>query len=59
LRPEAEPAVSLTSVLKATHAASITLSTGIENPGRDATLGIMLLPHWLAIEMRWDFAIEL
>jgi len=57
-QPEAESAVSLTSVLKATHATSITLSTGIENPGRDATHSIMLLPHWLAIEMGWDFAIE-
>jgi hypothetical protein len=57
-RPEAESAVSLTSVLKATRAALMPLSTGIENPGRDATHCIMLLPHWLAIEMGWDFAIE-
>lgn len=57
-RPEAEPAVSLTSVLEATRALSLPLSTGSENAGRDATLDIMLLPHWLAIEMGWDFAIE-
>ena len=57
-RPEAEPAVSLTSVLKATRTASMPLSTGIENLERDATHSIMLLPHWLAIEMGWDFAIE-
>jgi hypothetical protein len=57
-RPEAESAVSLSSVLKVTRAASMPLSTGIENAGRDATHSIMLLPHWLAIEMGWDFAIE-
>jgi hypothetical protein len=44
--------------LEATRALSLPLSTGIENAGRDATLDIMLLPHWLAIEMGWDFAIE-
>ena len=58
LRPEAEPAVSLKSVLEATRAFSMPLRTDREDADRDATLGIMLLPHWLAIEMGWDFAIE-
>jgi hypothetical protein len=57
-RPEAEPAVSLKSVLEATRAFSMPLRTDREDADRDATLGIMLLPHWLAIEMGWDFAIE-
>lgn len=57
-RPAAEPAVSLTSVLEATRAFSRLLRTELEGAARDASGSIMLLPHWLAIEMGWDFAIE-
>jgi Fe-S-cluster containining protein len=57
-RPAAESAVSLASVLKATRTATLPLSSGAEKAGRDASRALMLLPHWLAIEMGWDFAIE-
>jgi hypothetical protein len=31
----------------------------IENAGLDFSRSIMLLPHWLALKMDWDFAISL
>jgi hypothetical protein len=30
----------------------------IEKAGMDFSRSIMLLPHWLAIQMNWDFAIS-
>jgi Fe-S-cluster containining protein len=50
--------VVLSSVLKATSAFSKEIRVHIENEGLDFSRSQMLLPHWLAIEMGWDFAIE-
>lgn len=50
--------VVLTSVLAATSPFSRTIRDHIENAGLDFSRSIMLLPHWLAIEMDWDFAIS-
>ncbi len=50
--------VVLTSVLTATSPFSMVIRDHIENAGLDFSRSIMLLPHWLAIEMGWDFAIS-
>lgn len=52
-------AVVLTSVVTATSPFSTAIKDHIENGGLDCSRSIMLLPHWLAIEMGWDFAISL
>ncbi len=49
--------VVLTSVVKATHPFSDAIRDHLEDAGVDVSRSIMLLPHWLAIEMDWDFAI--
>jgi hypothetical protein len=49
--------VVLTSVLAAASPFSMAMRDHIENAGLDFSRSIMLLPHWLAIEMGWDFAI--
>jgi Fe-S-cluster containining protein len=51
--------VVLTSVRTATNPFSMAIRDHIEKAGLDFSRSIMLLPHWLAIEMRWDFAISL
>ena len=51
--------VALTSVVTATSPFSTAIKDHIENAGLDFSRSIMLLPHWLAIEMDWDFAISL
>jgi len=51
--------VALTSVVTATSPFSRAIRDHIENAGLDFSRSIMLLPHWLAIEMGWDFAISL
>jgi Fe-S-cluster containining protein len=51
--------VVLTSVVTATIPFSMAIRDHIENAGLDFSRSIMLLPHWLAIEMGWDFAISL
>jgi Fe-S-cluster containining protein len=48
--------VTLTSIIEATHPLANALRAGIETTGCDYSHSIMLLPHWLAIEMGWDFA---
>lgn len=53
---EAAPVV-LTSVVKVARPFSKAMRDHIENAGLDFSRSIMLLPHWLAIEMNWDFAI--
>jgi len=55
---EDAPAV-LTSIPTATRPFSRAISDSIENAGLDYSRSIMLLPHWLAIQMGWDFAIAL
>lgn len=49
--------VGLASVIVATNPFSVRIRAYIENSGFDFSGSIMLLPHWLAVEMRWDFAI--
>jgi len=51
--------VVLKSVVTQTGPLSIAIRDYIENAGLDFSRSIMLLPHWLAIEMGWDFAITL
>ncbi|MFA4915957.1 MAG: hypothetical protein WC560_04725 [Syntrophales bacterium] len=51
------PAV-LTSVVTAANHFSMAIRNHIENAGLDFSRSIMLLPHWLAIEMGWDFALS-
>jgi Fe-S-cluster containining protein len=50
--------VVLTSVVTATSPFSRAIRDHIENAGLDFSRSMMLLPHWLAIEMGWDFAIS-
>jgi len=50
--------VVLTSVATTTSPFSMAIRDHIENAGLDFSRSIMLLPHWLAIEMGWDFAIS-
>ncbi len=50
--------VSLASVIMATNPFSIRIKNRIENAGLNFNSSVMLLPHWLAIEMNWDFAIS-
>ena len=54
---EDDPVV-LTSVVTATSPSSMAIRDHIENTGLDFSRSIMLLPHWLAIEMGWDFALS-
>jgi Fe-S-cluster containining protein len=53
-----EAPVVLTSVVTAANPFSVAIRDHIENAGLDFCRSIMLLPHWLAIEMGWDFAIS-
>ena len=50
--------VVLKSILTVTSPFSMTIKKHIENTGIDFSRSIMLLPHWLAIQMNWDFAIS-
>jgi Fe-S-cluster containining protein len=54
--PAGDAPVTLTSIIEATSPLANALRAGIETTGRDYSRSIMLLPHWLAIEMGWDFA---
>jgi Fe-S-cluster containining protein len=49
--------LALASVIVATNPFSVRIRAYIESAGFDFSGSIMLLPHWLAIEMNWDFAI--
>jgi len=51
--------VVLTSVVMSTHQFSMALREHVENAGLDFSRSIMLLPHWLATEMGWNFAVTL
>ena len=53
-RPVATAPVVLTSILRASGPFSKPLRADIENAGLDFSRSIMLLPHWLALEMGWD-----
>lgn len=49
----------LPSIPTATHPLSRALRDSIENACLDYSRAVMLLPHWLAIQMGWDFAIAM
>jgi len=53
----ADTPVVLKSVVTATGRISTAIRDHIENAGLDFSRSIMLLPHWLAIEMGWEFAV--
>jgi len=48
----------LATILDVTNPFSVRIRDRVENTGLNYTKSIMLLPHWLAIEMNWDFAIS-
>ncbi len=50
--------IALTSVVTATNLFSKRLKKSINENASDFSHGTMLLPHWLAIEMGWAFAIS-
>ncbi len=54
---EADPK-ELATVLVVTNPFLARIRERIENRGINFNKSIMLLPHWLAIEMNWDFAIS-
>ena len=54
-----EGALPLKSVITATGRYSRAIRDSIEKGALDSDRSVMLLPHWLAIEMGWDFAISL
>jgi len=51
--------LALKTVVMAASSFSVVLRDSIENAGLDFNQSIMLLPHWLANAMGWDFAISL
>ena len=51
------PPVVITSIIKETSQFLVTIRDYIESAGWNFSRSIMLLPHWLAIQMDWDFAI--
>jgi len=54
-----DPPMVLTSVVSATNQFSMSIRDHIEKGGLDLSRSIVLLPHGLAIEMGWDFAISI
>jgi hypothetical protein len=48
----------IASVLHATQPLSLPVRAAIEAQGLDFSRSILLLPHWLAIEMGWEFDAE-
>lgn len=54
-RPAERAPVVLASILNAAHPPARLLRDEIESAGGDFTRSIMLLPHWLTIEMGWEF----
>jgi Fe-S-cluster containining protein len=51
-----DPPVTLMSVVKAASPFEETVRDHIEKMGLDFSRSVMLLPHWLAIQMGWEFA---
>lgn len=54
--PAQVPPVVLNSVVMTATPFSGTIKDHIEKAGLDFSLSTMLLPHWLAAEMHWDFS---
>ena len=50
--------VVLTSVVAAASSFPVAMKDHIESTGLDFSRSIMLLPHWLANKMGWDFAVS-
>ena len=57
-KSELEPPIVMKSILEMTNSFSLEIKELIEKAGIDFSRSIMLLPHWLAIQMDWDFAIS-
>jgi len=55
----ADTPVVLTSIIAAASPFSATIKDHIEEAGLDFSRSLMLLPHWLAIEMGWEFALAM
>ncbi len=55
---EVDP-LALTSIVTAAGPFSMRIRNSIKIAGLDFCRSVMLLPHWLAIEMGWDFAVSL
>ena len=51
--------LALKTVVMAANQSSLVLRDSIESAGLDFNQSIMLLPHWLANAMGWDFTISL
>jgi hypothetical protein len=49
--------VAITSVVEETRRFSLMIRDYVESAVGDFSRSRMLLPHWLAIQMGWDFAI--
>lgn len=49
---------TLATVLEVTNPFSVRIRDRIESTGLNYNRSIMLLPHWLAVEMNWDFDIS-
>lgn len=56
--PAASP-VTLASVVEAADPYSLALRGQVEAAGWDYQRTLMLLPHWLAVGMEWDFGVSL
>jgi len=54
-----EPPAVLVSVAAAARRSSMAIKDRIEQSGLEFTRSQMLLPHWLATEMGWDFSVQL
>jgi hypothetical protein len=57
-RPVEHAPVVLASILDATQPLAQLLRAEIKPAGGDFSRSIMLLPHWLAVEMGWEFPEE-
>jgi len=58
LQPVEHAPVVLASILNATQPLAQLLRADIKSAGGDFSRSIMLLPHWLAVEMGWEFPEE-
>jgi hypothetical protein len=55
----ADVPVVLAAIVNAGRPFSLAMKDHVESEGLSFSRSFMLLPHWLAIEMAWDFAIPL
>jgi Fe-S-cluster containining protein len=57
-RPSEPAPVALTSIIQVTQPLSQLFRAEIEAAGLDYSRSIMLLPHWLAVEMGWELGLK-